>query len=433
MYQYFSINIIISLLTFLYISQLKTAPSRVSFRFAFIALLSWLLPYDVINSYFTSSDYMPLIPALDEFRNNVKTTLISQISEQTQLTLQQILLVLSGLGFIVFIRDIVLFNQYSKNLNAKFYKKYGSVSVFITDNLDNAFCYGIVKPKVFINATMINSPEFESVLQHELQHIKQHDTIYIAIITFIQRILWWNPLQLFLTQKARAFLELSCDEKTAQKLGKSDYQKDLATLLLPKTLDKVSSLILSFYTKKELNILRIKHLNNEINMNKKHKSLIFSTAFIPFIISLLISTQSVSSTVNKERESEIATNLKPNQVQIILDSHIFYNFEYTNELDKDGNKIISAQDHRSIETNIISSLNETRKFNFGKEKEEVKITVSQVDKEKFMLDFDITYYIDGKRINLTPSLVALNGKPASLALVSKEDNYKFELNIKVFK
>jgi hypothetical protein len=164
-------------------------------------------------------------------------------------------------------------------------------------------------------------------------------------------------------------------------------------------------------------------------MNKKHKSLIFSTALIPFIISLLISTQSVSSNIDSTDADDV--NLKPNQVQIILDSHIFYNFEYTNELDKDGNKIISAQDHRSIETNIISSLNETRKFNFGKEKEEVKITVRQVDKEKFLLDFDITYFIDGKKINLTPSLVALNGEPASL--VSKEDNYKFELNIKVIK
>ncbi len=427
MYQYFSINIIVSLLTFLYISQFKTAPARVSFRFVFIALVSWLLPYDLINNYFTSSDYSPLLPALDEFRLNIKTTLVSQISEETRLTLKPILLVLTGLGFIVFIKDIVLLKRNINSLNAKYYKNFGSVSVFITENLDNAFCSGIVKPKIFVNATMINSPEFESILQHELQHIKQHDTIYIAIITFIQRVLWWNPLQLFLTQKARAFLELSCDEETAQKIGKSDYQKNLATLLLPKTPDKVNSLTLSFYTKKELNILRIKHLNNEINMNKKHKSLIFSTAFIPFIISLLISTQSVSS--NTTNGDEITTKLKPNQVQVVFDSHVFYNTEYAQDLDDKGTKVISRQDHKSIETNIIATLNEMRKFSFGKEKEEVSFTVNQINKEQYMFDFDITYFIDGQKINLKPSLLVLKTEPASL--VSKKDNYRFELNIKI--
>jgi beta-lactamase regulating signal transducer with metallopeptidase domain len=252
MYQYFSINIIVSALTLFYISQFKAAPSRISFRFVFIALLSWLIPYDVINAYFASNDYTPLLPALDEFRNSVKTSLVSQMSEKTQLTLQQILLFLSGIGFMVFIKDFVLFKQYTKNLNAKFYKKYGPTKVYFSENLDNAFCYGIVKPKVFVNATMINSPEFESILQHELQHIKQHDNIYIAVISFIQRILWWNPLQLLLTQKARAFLELSCDEKTAQSIGKKHYQKDLATLLLNKNDTSNSSLMLSFFGKKKL-------------------------------------------------------------------------------------------------------------------------------------------------------------------------------------
>ncbi len=155
----------------------------------------------------------------------------------------------------------------------------------------------------------------------------------------------------------------------------------------------------------------------------------FGAVIILLVIGILISTQAISS--NNTNGDEIATNLEPNQVHIILDSHIYYHFEYSGKVDKNGNKVVSSQDHRSIETNIISSLNETRNFNFGKEKEEVKITVNQVDKEKFMLDFDITYYIDGQKINLTPSLLAINGKPASL--VSNEDNYKFELNIKVIK
>ncbi len=425
MYQYFSINIIISLLTFLYISQLKTAPSRLSFRFVFIALLSWLIPYDVINTYFSSSDYTPLLPALDEFRTNVKTTLVSQISEEIQVTLQQILFVLSGLGFVIFIKDIIILKQYTSSLNARFYKNCGTVAILKSDGLDGAFCTGIINPKVYVNSALVNSPEFESVLQHELQHIKQNDNLYIAVISFIQRVLWWNPLQLILTLKARAFLELSCDEKTAQSIGKKHYQKDLATLLLNKNDTNNSSLMLSFFGKKNINLLRIKQLNKKIYMNKKHKSLIFTTALIPFIISLLVSTQSVSSNIDNADD----VNLKPNQVQVVFDSHVFYNTEYAEDLDDKGKRVISRQDHKSIETNIIATLNETRKFSFGKEKEEVSFTVNQINKEQYMFDFDITYFIDGQKINLKPSLLVLKTEPASL--ISKKDNYRFELNIKI--
>ena len=429
MYQYFSINVIISLLTFVYISQLKSAPSRVSFRFVFIALLSWLIPYDVINNYFASADYTPLLPVLDEFRQSIKITLVTTISDKTAVNLLQVLFVLSSLGLIIFIHDVTKLQQKIKTLNRQFYKTIWGIRVYLSDKIDGAFCFGIIRPKIFINSSLKNTRPFESVLSHEIQHIKQHDTIYTVIIAFIQRVLWWNPLVPPLARQSRLFIELNCDEKTALKIGKQTYQKDLAGLLLGTHKNSKNNLVLSYFTKQNINLLRIKKLNQDTKMNKKHKSLIFSTALIPLVISLLISTQSISS--NSSNGDEIATNLEPNQVQIILDSHIYYHFEYSGKVDKNGNKVVSSQDHRSIETNIISSLNETRNFNFGKEKEDVKITVNQVDKEKFMLDFDITYYIDGQKINLTPSLLAINGKPASL--VSNEDNYKFELNIKVIK
>ena len=162
-------------------------------------------------------------------------------------------------------------------------------------------------------------------------------------------------------------------------------------------------------------------------MNKKHKTVIFSTALIMFFMGLLLSTQSISS--NIDRTSDV--KLKPNQLQVVLDSHVFYNTKYTNVLDKSGKKIISQQDHKSIETNTVVTLNEVRKFSFGKEKEELSFTIKQVNKEQFMFDFDITYFIDGNKVNLKPRLLVLKSEPASL--VSKEDGYRFELNIKIIR
>lgn len=161
-------------------------------------------------------------------------------------------------------------------------------------------------------------------------------------------------------------------------------------------------------------------------MNTLPKPFFFSTALAFIVFSLIVSTQSVSSQIISNEEA-----LKNIQLHVIFDSHLYYNFEFSNETDVNGNQVVSKKDHKSIESNLIATLNEKTTFSFGKEKEDVSFTISKTKDNNYLFDFDITYIVDGKKANFTPSILVKKNEPSSIEI--KGINSRFELNITVVK
>ena len=101
------LNIIYSFIVFLYIYSLKTAPFRVRFRFVLLAIISWLLPYELIT-YFTAQDNpMVLSSTITSFNSGIKQAIVSQIDNETYLTLKNVIMILTFIGSIWFIKDAV--------------------------------------------------------------------------------------------------------------------------------------------------------------------------------------------------------------------------------------------------------------------------------------------------------------------------------------
>jgi beta-lactamase regulating signal transducer with metallopeptidase domain len=61
--------------------------------------------------------------------------------------------------------------------------------------------------------------EVESVLAHELAHLERGDGLWFPIITLVQAVLWWQPLNHWLAARLRHTAELACDDRAVAITG----------------------------------------------------------------------------------------------------------------------------------------------------------------------------------------------------------------------
>ena len=426
MYQYFAFNLIFSLLIFIYLFSLKTAPFRIRFRLVMLALVSWLIPYDLIYNLLHQQNLVFISSGISEFNGTIKKSIVTNVQAQSVISFTAIFMLLSVVGFVLFIIDMAslkrLLRTYSSK--SKSYKKINSIEIYTVKDSDNVFTVGLLKPTIYIGDKYIVSESLPSIIQHEFQHIKNKDQIWLLIITFIQKIFWWNPVVLILSKQARNHIELSCDEMCKLNSSDNSYQKNLAQILLNQ--HKPSGPLTSaFFGKSKLNIYRIKQLTKDFNMKKHHKAMVFLTAITPFLLLPLVSTSSVSadSTVYDEKGEEIILN--ENQVDL----------EYSITLKA------AAKDTRKIESRIVLKYGE--EISYGQESDifsnsefqPIKptnfvfaITVNKVDEKSVMVNATVTFNNHGEKVESNPSIWVENGKQASL-IVNGED-YEIELIVK---
>jgi len=427
MYQYFTLNILCSLIIFIYLYALKSAPHKIRFRLVVFGLLSWLLPYDLINNYLTQDSTVLFSTVISGFNGSIKHTIISNVRTETFITLLNLIKIMTFIGFLLFIKDIISLKTKLKQLNkqAKPFKTINGINIYTTKEND-VFTAGISSPKIYLGENHLNSPHVESIIQHELQHIKHHDQYWLLFITFVQRILWWNPLVRMLANKGRDLIELRCDQACNKQNKNNQYQQDLAQILLNQNNQVSNRLINHLIGKSKLNIFRVKQLSKEFTMNTKNKALIFSTALIPFVLMLFVSTTSVSSEETNSRiENEQGERAK-NEVDLTIKFNAI-EYKKTTPITVSTTNLFEHRSNIKYETvfDFIQGINtggEDRLYRF-------KATPKRVDDEKILIDFILKYTINGKETTETPSLMVLNGTRAIIVLDDETDDYKFEIEV----
>jgi len=427
MYQYFAFNLIYSLIVFMYLYSLKTAPFRVRFRFVLLAMISWLLPYDLINGYLIQDNARVFSSTLSTFNSSIKQVIVSQIDKETYLTLFNIFIIVTFVGFIWFIKDLTLLKiklvKFSKEMSL--YKRINGHEIY-TINSDEIFTTGLIKPRIYIGEKYLNALSTDSIIKHELQHIKSNDQLWLFIITLVQRLLWWNPIVYLLAYKGRELIELSCDEACKEQSTGNQYQRDLAQILIE--INRESNPLSShFFGKAQQNIFRIKQLSKEFKMNKKHKTLILSTALIPFVLMLFVSTTSLSSEEKNIRIEKEQGERAKDEVDLTIKFNYIEYKKTTPETVSTTNLFI----HRSnlkyeAKFDFIQGVNtggEDRLYRY-------KATPKRVDDERVIIEFDIKYTSSkGREITKSPSLMVLNGNIASVVLDDEADDYKIIIEV----
>jgi len=395
-----------------------------------LALLSWLVPYDIIFNLLNQQSFITLSSEISEFNGALKQSIISNVNTKIFISPFKIFMLLTFVGFLLFIKDILSLERLLKvySLKSIHFKKIKSVNIYEVKDTDNVFTAGLLSPNIYIGDKYCNSNTLPSIIQHELQHIKNKDQIWLLIITFIQKILWWNPIVFSLSKKARNYIELSCDEMCKNNSLDSSYQKGLIKILLEmhKSCNPLTS---TFFGASKLNVYRIKQLSKEFTMKNTHKAMIFLTIITPFLLMPLVSTSSVfvGKTIYDEN----------GEIYILNENQIDLEYSITVKIKSKD----SSVDTRKIESRIIAEYGEV--ISYGRESDIfatsrfqsinptnfiLAITVKKVDKKSVMVNALVTFNNYGEKVELNPSIWVETGKNASLTLSG--DNYDIELKVK---
>lgn len=110
--------------------------------------------------------------------------------------------------------------------------RYVSDNIYITDNIDTAFVFGIINPKIYLPINLAES-EMSYIIKHEQTHIKRFDHIIKFVSFVVVSIHWFNPLVWIGFYLMSEDMELSCDEKVIKELGseiKKEYSESLLSL-----------------------------------------------------------------------------------------------------------------------------------------------------------------------------------------------------------
>ena len=313
---------LISLCILLTVKGLKNAPARLNFYILITALACWFVPWQ----YFSQ---LPLFEGTNRYTFNVAQLIpdvkalipnAEQVATKDELqsdmgiwdllpSLSNVFMVLVLAGFGLFLLRMGLYVKLIKNLyiNSKPSPELKHInnqySIRLTTHTEPAFATGLIKPVIWLESSMMNREELNSVIQHEVTHLQQGDIYWTWLICFIESVFWWNPICLKLTGLAREQLELSCDELCMEKL-KDKYQLDLASLLLKKqnVISKNNFFtppLLNIAHSKSFNIQRIKMLNKEKTMKSKY--LVMVAAAMSF--SALAAAQIVDGNTSSKQQS----------------------------------------------------------------------------------------------------------------------------------
>ncbi len=150
---------------------------------------------------------------------------LSEVKEMEKFNIFPIIWIV-GIGVLT-IHSIYSTGKLSRKLKSS---KHIEGNVYINENIETAFVFGIINPKIY-RPYGLSSQEEEYILEHERVHLKREDHIWKFLAFSITVIHWFNPLVWISYYLMSVDMELSCDEAVVRKLG-TDVKKDYSASLL---------------------------------------------------------------------------------------------------------------------------------------------------------------------------------------------------------
>lgn len=94
------------------------------------------------------------------------------------------------------------------------------VKLYQSNLISTPFITGIFRPIIFVPEYDFSAKEWDLILTHELIHLKNNDILFKMLLTFIQKLHWFNPIIYFYTKKFYEFCECTCDRNVSAVINK---------------------------------------------------------------------------------------------------------------------------------------------------------------------------------------------------------------------
>ncbi len=408
MINYLVINVMLSL-SGLTINYLMNIPHRIRFYIMMVAVIGWLTPFALMTIELTQQS-VSMLPV--QWVQLTEPMISNNTIIQSQFDFIPVLLTLMAIGLVRFVMDIILTGRHVNKLKHNSIPFQNHENIFMAQGINGAFVSGYFKPIIWIDEQLQQTEALPSVITHEQQHIKNHDQFWLLIITLVQRLFWFNPLSLILSQKTRKGIELSCDEACKNKLGKSTYQSHLAQLIMAKHQTSHAILNNQIHHDENFNIHRIKQLDKENTMNTLQKTKL--TALIT--LTCMMCLYSLVTFAENESMPELQMG------QVFIELKITVGEQDTKELslitnDKEMAEVKFDGYHLSVKPSIIKPPEN-----------------SATDEESIQIINELTLH----RINddqtqsilTTPTLLVLNKNWAGIKVGDDEGNKQIHIEIR---
>lgn len=104
----------------------------------------------------------------------------------------------------------------------RFLGRHGRTRIYISSTVKSPCLAGLV-PAVYLTEDVLQTPETELILRHELTHLRHLDFLWSLCRTAAVILYWWNPFIWLAAICSKRDAELACDEAVAA--GLSDAQR----------------------------------------------------------------------------------------------------------------------------------------------------------------------------------------------------------------
>ena len=181
-----------------------------------------------------------------------------------------------------------------------------TVILKLSSIINSPMCTGFFKPVIYLPIGLSNGlleDELDTILQHELAHIRHHDFIINYGLALLETIFFFNPMVILLAKELRQEMEYACDDLVTQNESPLTYSRALVKL---QELKLESTLALAANHK---NSELKKRINRMINSNNNNRSP--RLALITMLLALcLISTAFTSKEAEPETSLRETVNLE---------------------------------------------------------------------------------------------------------------------------
>ena len=112
----------------------------------------------------------------------------------------------------------------------------GRVIIIAADKFLSPFTFSFSNPVIFIPRKILetkNEPLIESIIAHEMAHIKRQDSLWLALQNVIQILYFFNPLVWIIVRQLSSLRENICDDMvlSVNKVKPEDYGNSLLQVL----------------------------------------------------------------------------------------------------------------------------------------------------------------------------------------------------------
>ncbi len=96
--------------------------------------------------------------------------------------------------------------------------------------INEVFLVGLLKPIIIVPEVLVGKEEY--VIEHELEHFKNHDLWYKLLVDILCLIYWWNPLVYVLKRYIENILELRNDFSVTKNMSEKEKIEYADTIFL---------------------------------------------------------------------------------------------------------------------------------------------------------------------------------------------------------